>query len=77
MDLEIKAICYPDHDCPAMQNLIVTGELDDGQRMCTLEALRWAEVGFDIAEAGNLVSAFDEHSAFAYGLAEDVRQYKQ
>lgn len=77
MDLEIKAVCYPDHDRPAMQNLIVIGELDDGRRICTLEALRWAEVCFDIAQAGNLVSAFDEHSAFAYGLAEDVRKHKR
>ena len=60
-----------------MQNIKVVGKADNGQRLCTLEALRWAEIFFDISQATNLVTFFDEHSAFAYGLAEDVRKSRR
>jgi len=77
MDMDIKAICYPDYDRPALQSITVIGESGDGRLMCTLEAVRWAETCFEIWQADNLVAAFDEHTAFAYGLAEDVRKCKR
>lgn len=77
VDMDIEAICWPDYDRPAMQTIEVVGKADDGRRLCTLDALRWAEACFDITRADNLVAAFDEHSAFAYGLAEDVRKRRR
>jgi len=75
--MDIKAICWPAYDRPAMQTITVVGKADSGQRLCTLSALRWAEACFDITQADNLMSAFDEHSAFAYGLAEDIRKRRR
>ena len=60
-----------------MQTITVVGRSDDGRRLCTLDALRWAEPCFEITYADNLVAAFDEHSAFAYGLAEDVHKRRR
>lgn len=77
MDMDIKAICYPDYDRPALQSITVIGESGDGRLICTLEAVRWAESCFEIWQADNLLAAFDEHNAFAYGLAEDVRKRKR
>lgn len=77
MDIDIEATCHPDYDRPRMQKIVVVGKAGDGREVCTLDALRWAEPCFDITEAGNLVAAFDEHSAFAYGLAEEIKKRKR
>ena len=77
MDMNIEAICWPNVDRPAMQTIIVAGKADDGRLLCTMDCLRWAEACFEISQADNLVAAFDEHSAFAYGLAEDVRKRRR
>lgn len=73
MEMDIEAICWPDYDRPAMQTISVAGKAEDGRRLCTLDCLRWAEAYFDITRSDNLAGAFDEHSAFAYGLAEDIQ----
>lgn len=77
MDMDIEAICSPNYDRPAMQAISVVGKAEDGRRLCTLDCLRWAEACFDITRADNLATAFDEHSAFAYGLAEDIRKRRR
>jgi hypothetical protein len=77
MDIDIEAVCWPGYDRPAMQNITVVAKAEDGRLLCTLECLRWAEPCFEITRADNLVAAFDEHSAFAYGLAEDVRKRRR
>lgn len=77
MDMDIEATCWPNYDRPAMQTITLVGKAEDGRPLSTLECLRWAEPCFVITRAGNLVAAFDEHSAFAYGLAEDVRKRRR
>ena len=77
MDMNIEAICWPDYGRPAMQTITVVGKSEDGRLLCTLDCLRWAEGCFEITRADNLVAAFDEHSAFAYGLAEDVQKRRR
>lgn len=73
----IEAQCSPNADRPAVQHITIVGRDDDGRAVSTLEALRWAEICFDITRAENLVAAFDEHSGFAYGLAEEVRRRRR
>lgn len=75
--MDIEAICWPNYDRPAMQTISVVGKAEDGRLLCTLDCLRWAEACFDITRANNLAAAFDEHSAFAYGLAEDIRKRRR
>ena len=77
LKVDIQASCWPALDRPAMQQITIVGRDDQGRDLCTLEALRWAEACFDIAQADHLVAAFDEHSAFAYSLAAEIRKRRR
>lgn len=60
-----------------MQHVTIKGKRGDGRVLCTLEGLRWAEACFDITRAEDLVEAFDEHSASAYGLATEIHKRRR
>lgn len=72
--LEYEAVSVPDAVRPAMQSIVIAGRGENGQTVCKLEAVRFAEACFRPDEADNLVAAFDEHTAFAYGLAVAVKR---
>lgn len=77
MTLDITTTCEPGYDLPAMQAITLEGSSEDGQVICKLKALRWAEPGFTIEDTAQLVDAFDHYSGFAYGLAKDVHQRRR
>ena len=77
LEVDIQASCWPALDRPAMQQITIHGRDDQGRALCTLKALRWAEACFDIARADDLVAAFDEHSAFGYSLAVEIRERRR
>jgi hypothetical protein len=77
VNLDIEASCWPEQDRPAMQHVTIKGKRGDGRVLCTLEGLRWAEACFDITRAEDLVEAFDEHSASAYGLAMEIHKRRR
>lgn len=71
--MDLVAECYPDIDRPPMQAITIRARAeDDGRILCTLEALRYAQSWFHPSEMNEVVRAFDEHSAYAYGLAEEI-----
>ncbi|MGA1810610.1 hypothetical protein VHN57_00640 [Sphingobium sp. WW5] len=74
---DIEAICVPEYDWPTMQNITVVGKAGNGERLCTLKALRWAEPCFDMSQADDLATSFEEHSGFAYDLADYLQKSRR
>ncbi len=75
-DLDIEATCSPDFDLPRMQNIDVRATYGDSE-VARLRAVRLAQSGFTPDDMDWVVAAFDEHTAFAYGLAVEMRRSRR
>lgn len=72
-DLDFEATCSPDFHLPEMQNIAVRLLAGD-QRVASLHAVRYALAGFSPDRMRQVVRAFDEHTAFAHGLAVEMQR---
>jgi hypothetical protein len=70
-EMEIEAVCHPGVDRREMQTIRITARRGN-HALCTLDALRLADVGFTPGDMHLVVAAFDEHSAYSFGLAKDM-----
>ena len=71
--MEIEAVCHPGVDRRELQTIRITARIEDHEPLCTLDALRLAHVGFTPGDMSPVVTAFDEHSAYSFGLAKVMR----
>ena len=78
-EVEIEAVCHPIIDRPEMQSISISAYVwGEGKRLgCSLEALRIAEGDFSLRRMKSVVSAFDEYSSFAFGLATETQRMRR
>lgn len=71
---DFRVTCTPDPDIPIVQTFEIEA-LHGGVVIGRLEAIRYARHQFDIAgEARRMLAAFDDQSAYAYGLGKAIHQ---
>ena len=78
-DVVIEAVCHPNWDRPEMQSISISANVwgEDQRLGCSLEALRFAQVDFSLTDLKSVVTAFDEQSSFAFGLATETLRMRR
>lgn len=76
-DLEVEAICRPHFHYSEMQTIELSARDNEGHVVSRLSAARFAQGCFHPDDATDLVDAFDDYSASAYGLAVQVKRSRR